>query len=231
MAHDDDSRWDRPTVPPTPEKPPKPGSRADRPEVEEDPAEWDQARRRRRERKERVLHTRISEQLSEDIRRVADDLRVPVSNLVRNVLEETFGAVERVSEEVGDLLDEVLGGAEEASADLRQAYRNYERRRDRRREREEREEREVRRDEPRRREARRHEPRSSPEPAREESVGSERFADVLGWQSLRINQGGACAGCSRDLGAGEEAFLGVTERGVGRTWLCPRCMREHGERS
>ncbi|MDH3687707.1 MAG: hypothetical protein OEP95_15865 [Myxococcales bacterium] len=223
MAHDDDPRWDRPPVPPTPEKPPKPGSRADRPEVEEDPAEWDQARRRRRERKERVLHTRISEQLSEDIRRVADDLRVPVSNLVRNVLEETFGAVERVSEEVGDLLDEVLGGAEEASADLRQAYRNYERRRDRRREREERE---VRREEPRRSEA-----RPAPAPPREAPVGRDRFADVLGWQSLRINQGGACAGCSRDLGAGEEAFLGVTERGVGRTWLCPRCMSEHGERT
>jgi len=229
MVHDDDPRRGRPPVPPTPptpptrEMPPKPGSRADRPEVEEDPAEWDQARRRRRERKERVLHTRISEQLSEDIRRVADDLRVPVSNLVRNVLEETFGAVERVSEEVGDLLDEVLGGAEEASADLRQAYRNYESRRDRRREREERE---VRREEPRRKQA-----PPAPEPAREEPGGSERFADVLGWQSLRINQGGACAGCSRDLGAGEEAFLGVTERGVGRTWLCPGCMRDHGERT
>ena len=53
-----------------------------------------------RERKERVLHTRISEQLAEDIRAIADDLRVPVSNLVRNVLEEAFDAVERVSGDV-----------------------------------------------------------------------------------------------------------------------------------
>ncbi len=43
-----------------------------------------------RARKERVLHTRISEQLSEDIRNFAADLRVPASNLVRNVLEEVF---------------------------------------------------------------------------------------------------------------------------------------------
>ena len=35
--------------------------------------------RRRRARKERVLHTRISEELSEDIRRMAEELRVPVS--------------------------------------------------------------------------------------------------------------------------------------------------------
>ena len=52
---------------------------------------------RRRGRKERVLHTRISEQLSDEIREAAEELRVPVSNLVRNVLEEAFGAVERVN--------------------------------------------------------------------------------------------------------------------------------------
>jgi hypothetical protein len=48
--------------------------------------------RPRRERKERVLHTRISQQLAEDIGRMAEDLRVPVSNLVRNVLEATTSA-------------------------------------------------------------------------------------------------------------------------------------------
>lgn len=218
MPNDDrDSRWTRPSVPPTPDTPPvsKPPPRSDRPEVEPDDADGDRTRRRRvrGERKERVLHTRISEQLSDDIRRVAEDLRVPVSNLVRNVLEETFGAIERVSEEVGDLLDEVLEGAEEASTDLRQAYRSYERRRDRRREREERESRE---------------PRSTPaEPA----ARADRFRDVLGWQPLRVNQGGECAGCGRDLRGGEEAFVAVTERGMGPTWLCPSCMSDHGARS
>jgi hypothetical protein len=63
------------------------------------------------------------------------------------------------------------------------------------------------------------------------SQGAGRFLDVLGWQALRVNQSGACAGCSRDLGPGEEAFFGVTERGVGRTRLCPECMRDHGERT
>jgi hypothetical protein len=48
---------------------------------------WREERRqeresRRRQRKGRILHTRISEQLAKDIRAVADDLRVPVSNLV-----------------------------------------------------------------------------------------------------------------------------------------------------
>ena len=69
---------------------------------------------RRRARKARVLHTRISDSLAEDIRRIADDLRVPTSNLVRNVLEEVFDVVESVSDDVGGLFEEVLDEAEAA---------------------------------------------------------------------------------------------------------------------
>jgi hypothetical protein len=218
MGHDQDPPWDPPPPPredPQPPDPPAP-PRSERPEIEEDDRdEWGRARRRRhhRDRKERVLHTRISEQLSEDIRRVADDLRVPVSNVVRNVLEEAFGAVERVSEEVGELLDEVLGGAEEASEDLRDAYRRYERRRGRRRE----------------RERGRSEPRPKPvEETSEQAPSTDRFSGILGWQALRVNQGSACAGCGSELGPGQEAFLGVTKQGLGDTWLCPDCMHSHG---
>jgi hypothetical protein len=76
--------------------------------------------RSRRERKERVLHTRISDDLAEDIRRVAEDLRVPVSNLVRNVLEEAFSVVETVTDNVGDLIEDVVDEAERARARMRQ---------------------------------------------------------------------------------------------------------------
>jgi uncharacterized membrane protein YccC len=69
---------------------------------------------RRRARKARVLHTRISDSLAEDIRRIAEDLRVPTSNLVRNVLEEVFDVVESVSDDVGGLFEEVLDEAEAA---------------------------------------------------------------------------------------------------------------------
>jgi hypothetical protein len=67
--------------------------------------------RPRRERKERVLHTRISQQLAEDIGRMAEDLRVPVSNLVRNVLEEVFSVVETVTDNVGELIEGVMDDA------------------------------------------------------------------------------------------------------------------------
>jgi hypothetical protein len=70
-----------------------------------------ESERPRRERKERVLHTRISQQLAEDIGRIADDLRVPVSNLVRNVLEEVFSVVETVTDNVGELIEDVMDEA------------------------------------------------------------------------------------------------------------------------
>ena len=65
-------------------------------------------------RKQRVLHTRVSDSLAEDIRRIADDLRVPASNLVRNVLEEVFDVVESVSDDVSDLFGDVLQEADAA---------------------------------------------------------------------------------------------------------------------
>jgi hypothetical protein len=53
-------------------------------------------------RKERVLHTRVSEDLHDAIHRAAEELRVPVSNLVRNALEDVTKVLDRVSEHVGD---------------------------------------------------------------------------------------------------------------------------------
>ncbi len=80
---------------------------------------WERRQRRHEGRKEHVLHTRISDDLADDIRRLADDLRVPVSNLVRNVLEEAFSVVETVTDNVGDLVDEVVEEASRARTRIR----------------------------------------------------------------------------------------------------------------
>jgi hypothetical protein len=82
------------------------------PEFEpESPRRAGDSERPRRGRKQRVLHTRISQQLAEEIGRMAEDLRVPVSNLVRNVLEEVFSVVETVTENVGEAIEGVLDEA------------------------------------------------------------------------------------------------------------------------
>jgi hypothetical protein len=49
-----------------------------------------------RSRKERVIHTRVPESLDDEVKRRAGSLGLSVSNLVRNILENTFGLVEDI---------------------------------------------------------------------------------------------------------------------------------------
>lgn len=164
-------------------------------------------REKGRARKERILHTRISEQLSDDIRAIADDLRVPVSNLVRNVLEEAFSAVERVSGDVGELIDDVLEEAEVAS----ERYRRYrDRVRDRAKERAQ--ERAsahdggdpadgVRSEEPPVYAAASRPPEADP------------LAEVVAWQPVVLAAERRCARTGRTLRPGERAYLGLGDTG------------------
>jgi hypothetical protein len=193
---------------------------------EEDPRERERRRRRRHkrgrrearwhgceesggrwgDRKEKVLHTRISEGLAEDIREVADELRVPVSNLVRNVLEDVFSVVEAVTGNVGDLIDEVVDEAGRARETLGRRARRYAR-------------------DARGFEDERGSSRSSEEELRAEEPVPEipEFPDVLGWQPLILNAPKACAACHRSLKRGIRAFVGVTEAGLSPDYLCRRC--------
>ena len=152
---------------------------------------------RTRERKERVLHTRVSDALAEDIRRMAEDLRVPASNLVRNVLEEAFSMVEAVSENVGDLIEDVVDGADRARERIRSRHRRPLRRKD----------------PPR--------PEAATPPERGEC------SDVIGWQSLILNRPERCADCEEPLERGQQAYFGLTAAGAAgapSTTLCGDCM-------
>jgi hypothetical protein len=166
------------------------------------------------------LHTRISEQLSDDIRRLAGDLRVPASNLVRNVLEEVFTVVESVSDDVGDLFEDVVQEAESARDRIR-------RRRRRRRTRrgpsekpskswEDVAEAEIRRDE------------AAEEPeagSRGASAEPPVFPEIIGWQPLVLNQTQNCGDCGAPLQRGCRAFVGLTETGLSRVTLCRDCLQ------
>lgn len=157
---------------------------------------------RRRPRKERVLHTRISEDLAEDIRRMADELRVPVSNIVRNVLEEAFSVVETVTGNVGDLIEDVVDEAEAARDRLRERQRQRRRRQGRERS---------------------HKGAAAAADVPGEH-GSREFPEVLGWQPLFVERARECAECGAQVGRGDQAFVGVTASGLGATTLCEPCM-------
>ena len=52
------------------------------------------------DRKERVLHTRVPAVLERELKRFAENLRVPVSNLVRVILEDAVNAADAAGESV-----------------------------------------------------------------------------------------------------------------------------------
>jgi hypothetical protein len=139
------------------------------------------------------------EQLARDIRQMAEDLRVPVSNLVRNVLEETFSVVESVTDDMGDLLEDVIEQAERASDRIHHSQR-------RRREREA-------------REAHR----------RQRSERPEAFDDIEAWQPVVLNVPRRCDGDGREIRRGEQAFVGLTSSGLSGTYLCPPCVEARRE--
>jgi len=160
-----------------------------------------------------VLHTRISEQLSNQIREFAEDLRVPASNLVRNVLEEVFTMVETVSEDVGDLFEDVLDEAESARDRMRERRQRNHRRRDGA----------TRAESPAPPEPPHAAAPSTPPAAPEPPSSPKAFPDVIGWQPLVLNQDQACASCGVELSRGTRAFVGLGERGLMRTTLCSSC--------
>jgi hypothetical protein len=178
-------------------------SKTRRPENGEGPEpEREECRgRRSRHRKERVLHTRISEPLAEDIRRMAEDLRVPVSNLVRNVLEEAFSVVEAVTDNVGDLIEDVVDEAERTRGRIR-SRRHYLRHRHRRERR----------------------PRGRPDGVDAEPAERAEFPDVVGWQPLILNQQKSCADCEEPIERSERGFAGMTAAGLSEIYLCRDCM-------
>jgi hypothetical protein len=55
-------------------------------------------------KKERVLHTRVPAVLEQELKRFADNLRVPVSNLVRTILEDALEVADVATDRVEERL-------------------------------------------------------------------------------------------------------------------------------
>lgn len=72
-----------------------------------------------RARKERVLHTRIPAVLEQELKRFADNLRVPVSNLVRTILEDAIAVADRASGRVEAELQAVARAASDQRKSLK----------------------------------------------------------------------------------------------------------------
>jgi hypothetical protein len=147
--------------------------------------------------KERVLHTRIPAVLEEELKRAAKSLRVPVSNLVRGILEDAVAAAQAV----GRAAEEELRGAADRLADERERLTR----------------RAEASGEALARAAARVADEHDREPRDEDGLG------ILGYQPLVLATKTACSSCGVLLEVGERALLGVREGPGPRVIVCEGC--------
>jgi hypothetical protein len=128
-----------------------------------------------------------------------------VSNLVRNVLEEAFSVVEAVTDNVGDLIEDVADEAERTRGRIRSRRSRHRHRHGHGHRRD------------------RH-ARGRPDGVDAEPVEREPFPDVVGWQPLILNQPRSCADCEEPIERSERGFAGMTAAGLSEIYLCRDCM-------
>jgi len=71
------------------------------------------------DKKERVLHTRVPAVLERELKRFAENLRMPVSNLVRTILEDAIQVADAAGENVESRLKHVAEHLEHERARLK----------------------------------------------------------------------------------------------------------------
>jgi hypothetical protein len=149
------------------------------------------------ERKERVLHTRVPAVLERELKQLATALRLPVSNLVRTILEDALAAVDSVGERAEG---ELRGMAERLSrqrVSLRRGVGG---------------------------DPGGGEEGADAESVPVCPAGRPALLDgVVGYDRLVLAADAACAVCGRRLGAGEAAFRGVFDDPGRRVFLGGDC--------
>jgi hypothetical protein len=146
-------------------------------------------------RKERVIHTRVPAILEQELKRLAITLRVPVSNVVRAILEDAVTAVDVV----GRKAEGEMRGMAEKLAHNRDRLKGMALKRE-------------------------HDGNAEPE-ARAVHTKSLQQLGVLGLQPMLLVTDTECAACGRTLDAGGEAYLGISQDpGAPRVVIGRECL-------
>ena len=194
----------------------------------DEPREEASKKKKAKPRKERVLHTRIPAVLEQELKQAAKTLRIPVSNLVRVILEDALFTAQAVGkaaeEELRGAADRIVRerskwekGAKAAGKVVREAAAESPE-----------EEGET------RREIRetQHKPTSelSDGTRKKGQLGpappevSAPLAGVLGFQPLVLAIETRCVVCDKALAPGEQAFIGVRDGPGPRVIVGPECL-------
>lgn len=191
-----------------------------------------------RQRKDRLIQTRVPQNLESTLKDEARKRRLSVSHLIRNVLEDTFNLVDNV---VVDFDRVVTDSVEMANTLRRDAQRLAATARGETAHREEAARREQSHkpvDVPAPEEAQEEQedeleetsasepPPPPPEtPARMDAFDKGPLSQVYAFQELVLNRAAECARCEQVIGRGSRAYLGLTGEGeAARIWVCGDCL-------
>ena len=135
----------------------------------------------RRARKDRVLHTRVPVVLEQELKRLATSLRVPVSNVVRAILEDAIDTVDVVSARAEGELRGVASVMRHERDRLRKRIPSAP--------------------------PRTAEPPPPEPPAREQPAPAAPLAGAIGYAPIVLVGDAVCAVTGRAMSAGDEAFI------------------------
>ena len=190
-----------------------------------------------RPRKDRLIQTRVPQDLESTLKDEARKRRLSVSHLIRNVLEDTFSLVDNVVTEVDRVVTDSVEMAQTLKRDAQRlaatarghtshrerpnaAERASSHGRTRESEIEEAEVSEL-----------QVEPVVAPLTAAQDagspstSLTSPQLADVYGFQELVLNRVATCANCGSTIARGARAHLGMADNtGQPRVWICQSCL-------
>lgn len=181
-----------------------------------------------RQRKERVIHTRVSVVLERELKQLAGSLRVPVSNVVRAILEDAVGKIDQVGRfaegeirSVADRLEkqrEVLRtsaasaagktGSEAADRDDEPAAAASV----------------AASDEPQGEDAPSEPSGASEQVGERPPAATDPLSGVVGFQPLLLARDERCAVCEQSIAAGKEAFVGIRDDGGPRVIVDRGCL-------
>lgn len=207
------------------------------------PRQRTRRQRRRAARKDRLIQTRVDEDLEQALKREAAKRRLTVSHLIRNTLEDTFHLVEDVTNDVGQI---VSGSVELAEAIGRDARRFADIVRGRPSD--ESNDQQTQRtqagragggggaetgDESEGEEAERLSKRSeeslgegSESPGRPEQPPVS-LDHIYGWNRVVANKPARCVSCGASIDRGEDALVGLSDDPTKpRAWLCVDCEED-----
>lgn len=155
-----------------------------------------------RERKDRLIQTRVPESLESALKQEATRRRLPVSQLVRNILEDTLQIV-------GDVVDGVDAIVQDSIALGRHVGQGVAR---------------ARGTAPTPATEPATEPAAAPAAATNDAAIAA-LDDVYAWNEVVVNRPAACSLCATALTAGATAFVGLRDDpSRPRAWSCTDCI-------